>query len=91
MKTLPLTVRRVPREVHDTLKRSAKINNRSINGETLTWLARQAGMAKVVTCGEVADILESAHAGLTKQDREQIADGIEEARRRMNAEHLDKR
>ncbi len=91
MKTIPLTVRRVPQRVHEAHKRSAKANNRSLNGETLTWLEKRAEEPPNVTCGELADILEKWDALLNDQDRKELAAGIEEARGRMNAEHLDKR
>ncbi|MGH7968408.1 MAG: FitA-like ribbon-helix-helix domain-containing protein, partial [Limisphaerales bacterium] len=91
MKTTPLTVRRVPKVVHDTLKNRAKANHRSINGETLTWLERQAQSEKVVTCAQAAEILEAFDALLSDSDRKQIAEGIERARRKMNAERLEER
>jgi hypothetical protein len=57
----------------------------------LTALEQHAAEQKVVTCGQLADMLEKWDAMLTDRDRKQIAAGIEEARRRMNAEHLDQR
>lgn len=91
MKTIPLTVRRVPQQIHAALKRGAKANHRSLNGETLTWLERQADNQKVVSCAEAADILMEADALLTDEDRKAISAGIEDARRRMNAKHLESR
>jgi hypothetical protein len=41
-----------------------------------------------MTCGELAEVLRRADAILSPEDRLQIAAGIEEARRRMNNEHL---
>ena len=90
MKTIPVTLRRVPQKVHEALKRSAKVHNRSLNGETLTWLEERAE-EPLVTCAQAAEILRRWDAGLTDQDRTQIVAGIEEARQRMNAEHLNKR
>jgi len=42
MKTVPLTIRRCPTEVHQALKSKAKSNRRSLNNEALTWLEKQA-------------------------------------------------
>jgi hypothetical protein len=41
-----------------------------------------------VTCAQAAEILRAADQMLTPADRVQIAAGIEQARRRMNNEHL---
>lgn len=91
MNTTPLTVRRLPKQIHAAQKKSAKANHRSLNGETLTWLERQADSQKVVSCAEAADMLIEADALLTDQDRRAICAGIEDGRRRMNAEHLESR
>jgi hypothetical protein len=88
MDTTPLSVRGCPPALRRALKKSAKSNHRSLNGEALTWLEKQAAEDKLVTCAEAAEILRRADKLLTAEDREQIASGIEEARRRMNNEHL---
>lgn len=46
---------------------------------------------EIVTCAQAAQILRAWNETLTAPDRQEIADGIEEARHRMNAEHLDER
>jgi hypothetical protein len=56
-KKIPLTVRRCPAEVHEALKASAAANHRSLNGEALTWLEKQAEVQKPVTARELADAL----------------------------------
>ncbi len=88
VKTTSFTVDGCPQQVHDALRKSSAINNRSINRETLDWLQEKAEERTVVTCAEVAEILRRAEEGLSDDDRRRIADGVEAARRRMNAEHL---
>ena len=46
MKTVPLTIRRCPPGVHQALKKSAEANHRSLNGEALDWLEREAESAQ---------------------------------------------
>jgi plasmid stability protein len=88
-KKTPLTVRRCPTEVHEALKASAAANHRSLNGEALTWLEKQAAAVQKPVMGkEAAAILRKWHKSLSKKDHLEIADRIEEARRRMNNEHL---
>ncbi len=88
MKTTTLTVRGCRPELRKDLKNSAQSNHRSLNGETLAWLEKQKAEKKAVTCAEAAEILRCADKILNPKDREQIAFGIEEARRSMNNEHL---
>jgi hypothetical protein len=88
MKTTSITVLRMPSELRQDLKKSARSNHRSLNGETLAWLGKQKAEKKPVTCAEAAEILRRADRVLNRKDREQIASGIEEARRRMNNEPL---
>jgi Arc-like DNA binding domain len=86
-----MTMRGCPESVHEALKKSAKVNRRSLNKETLTWLEKQLAREQAepaVTGREAARILREANKLLSAEDRRQIADGIEEARRRMNLEHL---
>ena len=92
MKTIPLTIRKCPAEVHEALKKAAAANNRSLNGEALTWLQKEAKAQKVCTGAELADALERADALLTDHDRRQIARGIEKARRfgRKSGREFDK-
>jgi len=87
MKKKPLTLRRCPPRVHAALKHSAKVNRRSLNGEALFWLERQAA-EKPVTGKEAAAILRRFQKMLSREDHRQIAKGVEEARRRMAHEHL---
>jgi Antitoxin FitA-like, ribbon-helix-helix len=90
VKTVTMTMRGCPKPVHEALRKSAKANRRSLNQETLAWLEQQATREKqpTMTCEEAARILREANKGLSAQDRRQIAEGIEEARRRMAREHL---
>ena len=91
MKTVTLTMRGCPKPVHDALKQSAKAHRRSLNQETLTWLQQQAAQEEVerpMSCRELAHLLREFNKGLTTKDRRQLADAIEEGRRRMAREHL---
>ena len=87
VKTMPLTVRRCPPGVHRALKKSARVNHRSINGETLAWLEQQAS-AKPVSAKETAAILRRLQKTLSPTDRKSMAEAIEDARRRMANEYL---
>lgn len=88
VKTTPLTVRRCPEDVHQAIKKSAKANNRSLNGETLTWLQHQAGRQQTCTAKELANALRKFEKVTTSAERRQMAEKIEESRQRMNHEHL---
>lgn len=79
VKTIPLTIRKCPPEVHQALKKAAAANNRSLNGETLTWLQKQAKQQKACTGKQLAAALRRADALLNDDDRRQIAKGIEKA------------
>jgi hypothetical protein len=74
--------------LHEALKRSAEKNRRSLNGETLTWLERQASQQRVCTGKELAAALRKFQKLTTVEERRMMADAIEDARRRMNREHL---
>ncbi len=87
MKTAPLTVRRCPEPVHQMLKKSARVNHRSLNGETLAWLEKQAE-SKPVSCAETARILRQLDKQLSPDDRRKWVAGIEAARRKMAHERL---
>jgi hypothetical protein len=64
------------------------LNHSGVNGAALPSVKPGTPGEKSVTCAQAAMILRFAHQMLTPQDRAQIAAGIEEARRRMNNEHL---
>jgi hypothetical protein len=82
MKTVTMTMRGCPEAVHEALKRSAKVNRRSLNQETISWLERQA--AEVPMNGrELAQRLREFNKGLTVKERLELAESIEEAGRRM--------
>ncbi len=83
MKRIPLTVRGCPDEVHKALKKSAKANHRSLNGETLHWLEKQCRSERVVTGREAAAILRQFEAATTDKERAQMADAIEDVRKRI--------
>jgi plasmid stability protein len=87
LKKTPLTVRRCPTAVHEALKQSAAANHRSLNGEALTWLERQA-VQKPVTARELAAALRKWHRQFSRKEHLEIAARIEEGRRLMNREHL---
>ncbi len=88
MKTVPLTIRRCPPGVHEALKKSAQTNRRSLNGEALTWLEREAEGAKILTCGELARNLRRAQKLLSARERREFARTIEQGRSAMRHEHL---
>jgi hypothetical protein len=88
MKSTTLTVRGCSPELRDDLNKSAQSNHRSLDEEALARLERQDSEKKPLSCAEAAEILRRADQGLNKEDRGQIANGIEEARRRMKNEHL---
>jgi len=62
----------------------------TMKSTTLTVPRRrlESGRQSPVTCAEAAEILRRANRLLNPKDREEIASGIEEARRRMKNEHL---
>lgn len=43
MKTVHLTIRDCPAEVHQAIKASAQKNHRSLRSEVVQWLSRHAG------------------------------------------------
>jgi hypothetical protein len=87
MKTVTMTTRGCPEAVHEALKRSAKVNRRSLNQETISWLERQA--AEVPMSGrELAQGLREFNKGLTVKERLELAESIEEAGRRMGRGQL---
>jgi plasmid stability protein len=87
-KATPLTVRGCPAEVHQALKQSAKAKRRSLNGETLAWLEKQAAAEKPVPASKLAAALRRWQKTLSRKDHLEIGERIEEARERMNREHL---
>ena len=88
MKKIPLTARQRPTRLHQPGKKSAQVKRRSPKRQTLPWLVNQSTAEKVVTGKEAAALLRKAYDLLTREEHHQIADGIEEARRRMADEHL---
>ena len=88
MKTVPLTIRRCPPRVHQVLKKRAQANHRSLNGEALDWLEREAEGANTLTCGELARNLRRSQGLLTPKERKEFARAIEQARSTMSHEHL---
>lgn len=64
------------------------MNHRSLNGEALAWLEREASAEKPKPAKEVLPALRKFHQMLTPQEHRKVAEGIEEARRRMANEHL---
>ena len=89
VKTLPLTVRQCPEDLHRALKKSAQVNRRSLNKEALTWLDAQAQTKpKVVTGREAARILREAHKLLTPQEHRQLGEDIEAYVKKVRRERL---
>jgi hypothetical protein len=68
-------------------KKTAGLSHYTVNG-TSPSPANSGISEKFITCAQAAKILRFADQILTAQDRAQIAAGTEEARRRMNNEHL---
>src|SRR5437868_5595461 len=89
VKTIPLTVRQCPEDLHQALKKSAQVNRRSLNKEALTWLDAQARRKpKVVTGREAARILREAHKLLTRQEHRQLGEDIEAYVKKVRRERL---
>ena len=87
-KGIPLTVRRCPPKLHKALKSSADQNHRSLNGEALAWLEREASAEKPKRAKELLPALRKAYRLLSPAEHKAIAAGIEKARQRMAREHL---
>jgi hypothetical protein len=87
MKAMPLTVRGCSPGVHRALKKSAQMNHRSLNGETLSWLEQQA-LSKPVSARETAEILRQFANNLSASERKAMAKSIEQVRRKMADECL---
>ena len=88
MKTVPLSIRRCPEQVHRALKQKAQLNRRSLNAEALTWLEREAQEQKPVLGAEWAERLRKARHLLSEKEHKELAADIETARKLMNREHL---
>jgi hypothetical protein len=69
-------------------KRTIGLNHSAVNGAASRRVKPAPPGEKSITCAQAAKILRFADQMLTEQDRAQIAAGIQEARRRMNNEHL---
>lgn len=87
MKTVPLTIRRCPDDLHQRLKSLAKANRRSLNAEVLTLLEREQEQ-KPVTGREWAARLRKFKKMLTPQEHREFADKIEEGIKLMRRERL---
>ena len=89
VKTIPLTVRQCPEDLHKALKKSAVINRRSLNKEALTWLDAQAKRKpRLVTGREAARILREAQKLLTPQEHRQFGEDIETYVKKVRLERL---
>jgi hypothetical protein len=88
MKTMQLSIRGCPENVHRVLQQKAKQNRRSLNNEILTWLEKEAQRQTPVTGRELAKNMRRAQKMLTKKEQQQWAEDIETARKLMNREHL---
>jgi len=87
VKTVPLTIRRCPEQVHRALKSRAKANKRSLNNETLLLLEQQTGR-KPMTGKDLAEKLRELKQVLTAKELKEMAAHTEELRKRMANEHL---
>jgi len=89
MKTVPLTIRRCPEDIHQALKSKAKTNRRSLNNEALTWLDDQARRGhKVVTGREAAQILRKAWKLMTPQEHREFGNDVEAYVKKVRNERL---
>jgi len=86
MKSVPLTVRRCPQELHQSLKDSAKANRRSLNAEVLNRLEEQA--EKPVLSSELAKRLRKARELMNEQEHREFAEDIEQGIQLMRREYL---
>ena len=87
VKAVALTTRGCPEPLHRALKQSADAIRRSLNGEILIWLERQAEW-QPVSARETARILRELNQTLSADDRKRWVAGITEARKKMADEHL---
>jgi hypothetical protein len=76
MKSMPLTIRRCPPEVHEALKKSARANRRSLNAEVLVLLERESA-PQPVKGAELAERLRQAEKVLSPEERKAFARDIQ--------------
>jgi plasmid stability protein len=88
MKTLQLSIRGCPEDVHQALKQRAQRNRRSLSKEALTVLEEQAQSEKPVTCHEWAKRLRKARRLLTEAEHKELGEAIEKGIQLMRREHL---
>lgn len=88
MKTVPLTIRRCPPELHQSLKRSAEKNRRSLNSEALVWLEREAEQEEPLGCADLAKNLRRARKLMSEREHREFAKDIEAGVKLMRREHL---
>ena len=86
VKTVPLTIRRCPEQVHQALKARAKANRRSLNNETLLLLEQQA--EKPQTGKDLVELLRRFKASLSPKEHKEIAAQIDKIRRETADERL---
>ena len=87
MKTVPLTVRRCPAQVHKALKVRARANHRSLNGEILARLEKEAIEAPI-TGLEAAQRMRKARKLLTETEHKAFGEDIERGLKLMRRERL---
>lgn len=93
MKTVPLTIRRCPAQVHQALKSKAKSNRRSLNSEALTWLEKHANEKTAekpvaVTGRQAAKILRRASKLMSPADHRELGRDIEAYAKKLRRERL---
>ena len=87
MKTTPLTIRRCPDRVHQALKARARANHRSLNGEVLDVLEREAEQ-KHITGAQFAANLRKFWKMFTPREHREAAEATERGIELMRREHL---
>jgi len=88
MKTMQLSIRRCPPEVHQALKKRAGANRRSLNSEALTWLEREAQRESPITARDLAMNLRRARKLMSEAEHKAFAQDIEQGVRLMRRERL---
>ncbi len=83
-----LSNRRCPSQGHEALKKRAKANHRSLNGEPLTWLERESDQEQPVSCAVLAERLREFRKLLTEEEHKALGRAIERGIKLMRREHL---
>jgi hypothetical protein len=79
VKTIALTLRGCPPEVHQALKARAKANRRSLNSQALTELEHKEEPVKGISGAEMAKRLRAFKAQFTEKEFAELAELTQEA------------